>query len=162
MLLSNPLILCHPLLLLPSIFSSIRVFSFSMNRLFALIDQRIWASPSVLPMNIQGWIPLGLTDLIFFQPRGVTRVFSRTTVQKHQFFSAQTCFMVQLSYLYMTTGKTIVLTNWTSVSKVMCLLFNTLSSLVAQMVKSLPEMQVIQVQSLGWEHPLEKGNGNPL
>ena len=57
--------------------------------------------------------------------------------------------MVQLSYLYMTTGKTIVLTNWTSVSKVMCLLFNTLSSLVAQMVKSLPEMQVIQVQSLG-------------
>ena len=56
----------------------------------------------------------------------------------------------------MTTGKTIALTNWTSVSKVMYLLFNALSSLLAQMIKSLPAMQATQVQSLGWEHPLEK------
>ena len=56
----------------------------------------------------------------------------------------------------MTTGKTIALTNWTSVSKVMYLLFNALSSLLAQMIKSLPAMQATQVQSLGWEDPLEE------
>ena len=47
------------------------------------------ASPSVLPMNIQDWFPLGLTGLIFFQSKGLSRVFSNTTVQKHQFVGAQ-------------------------------------------------------------------------
>ena len=46
-------------------------------------------SAAVLPMNIQGWFPLGLTGLIFLQSKGLSRVFSNTTVQKHQFFSAQ-------------------------------------------------------------------------
>ena len=65
----NHLILCHPLLLLPSIFPSIRVFS--MSRLFASGGQSIGASASasVLPMNIQGWFPLGLTGLISLQSR---------------------------------------------------------------------------------------------
>ena len=49
------------------------------------------ASASVLPMNIQGWFPLGLTDLISLQSKGLSRVFSNTTVQRHQFFSAQPC-----------------------------------------------------------------------
>ena len=86
---SNHLILCHPLLLLPSIFPSIRVFSVSL--LFASGSQSIGASASaaVLPMNIQGWFPLGLTGLISLQSKGLSRVFSSTTVQKHQFFSAQ-------------------------------------------------------------------------
>ena len=56
----------------------------------------------------------------------------------------------------MTTGKTIALTLWTFVGKVMSLLFNMLSSLVAQRLKGLPAMQETWVRSLGWEDPLEK------
>ena len=69
--------------------------------------------------------------------------------------------MVQLSHLYMTTGKTIALTIWTFVGKEMSLLFNTLclsrASLVAQIVKNLPAVQETQVQSLGQEDPLQEG-----
>ena len=83
---SNHLILCRPLLLLPSILPSTRVFS--MSQLFTLGSQSIGASASasVLPMNIQGWFPLGLTGLISLQSKGLSRVFSNTTAQKHQFF----------------------------------------------------------------------------
>ena len=58
---------------------------------FASGDQSIGASasPSILPMNIQDWFPLGWTDLISLQSKGLSRVFSNTTVQKHQFFSCQ-------------------------------------------------------------------------
>ena len=86
---SNHLILCHPLLLLPSIFPNIRVIL--MSQLFASSGQSIGASASasVLLMNIQDWFPLGLTRLISLQAKGPSRVFSNTTVQKHQFFGAQ-------------------------------------------------------------------------
>ena len=60
--------------------------SLPMNWLFASGVQSIGASASVLPMNIQGWFPLGLTGLISLQSKGLSRVFSNTTVQKHQFF----------------------------------------------------------------------------
>ena len=65
--------------------------SFPMNQLFTSDGQSIGASSSasVLPMNIQGWFPLGLTDLISLQSKGLSRVFSNTTVQKHQFFGSQ-------------------------------------------------------------------------
>ena len=81
-------------------------------------------------MNIQGWFPLGSTGLVSLQSKGLSRVFSSTTVQKHQFFSAQPSLMVQLPYLYMPTEKTIALTIWTFVSKVMSLLLNMLSRFV--------------------------------
>ena len=86
---SNHLIPCRPLLLLPSIFPSIRVFSVS-----CLFGSGSWnigasASASVLPMNIQDWFPLGLTGLISLQSKGLSRVFSSTTVWKHQFFGPQ-------------------------------------------------------------------------
>ena len=86
---SNRLILCHPLLLLPVVFLSIRVFS--MSQLFASGCQSVGvsASASVLPVNIQDWFPLGLTSLIFLQSKGLSRVFSNTTVQEHQFFGTQ-------------------------------------------------------------------------
>ena len=86
----NHLILCHPLLLLPSIFTSIRVFS--NDWLFTSGGQSIEASDSasVLPMNTQDWSPLGWTGLISLQSNGLTRVFSSTTAQRHQFFSTQT------------------------------------------------------------------------
>ena len=88
---SNHLILCHHLLLQPSIFPSIKVFS--IESVFTSGGQSIEASASasasVLPMNIQDWFPLGWTCLISFQSKGLSWVFSNTTVQKHQFFCAQ-------------------------------------------------------------------------
>ena len=65
--------------------------SFQMSQFFASGCQsiRVSASTSVLPMNIQDWIPLGLTDWIILQSKGLSRVFINTTVQKHQFYSAQ-------------------------------------------------------------------------
>ena len=86
---SNHLILCRPLLLLPYIFPSIR--SFPVSQLFSSGGQSIGvaASTSVLPMNTQDWSPLGWTGWISLQSKGLSRVFSNTTVQKHQFFSAQ-------------------------------------------------------------------------
>ena len=121
---SNHLILYRPLLLLPPILPSIRVF-FPMSQLFASGGQSVGvsASTSVLPVNTQDW-SLGLTGWISLQSKGLSRVLSNTTVQKHQFFS------VQLSHPYMTTGKTIALTRWTFVGKIMSLLLNMLSRLV--------------------------------
>ena len=86
---SNHLVLCCPLLLFPSVFSSIRVFY--NNQLFASGGPSIGAttSLSVHPANIQDWFPLGLTSLIPLQSKGLSRVFSNTTVQNHQFFGAQ-------------------------------------------------------------------------
>ena len=85
----NHLTFCLPLLFLPSIFLSIRVFQVS--QFFASGGQRIGvsASASVLLMNIQDWFPLGWTGWIFLQSKGLSKVFSNTTVQKHQFFSVQ-------------------------------------------------------------------------
>ena len=84
---SNHLILCCPLLLLPSIFPASG--SFPVSWLFASGGQSFGASAWVLPMNIQGWFPLGLTGLISLQSQGLSRVFSSTIVQKHQFCSSQ-------------------------------------------------------------------------
>ena len=84
---SNHLILYCPLLLLPWICSSIRVFSDG--QFFTSGGQRIGASASVLPMNIRGWYPLGWTGWIASKSKGLSRVFSSTTAQKHQFFGVQ-------------------------------------------------------------------------
>ena len=99
---SNHLVLCRPLLLLPSIFPSIRVFS--NESLFAAGGQSIGvsASASILPMNIQDWLSSGLTGWISLQSKGLSRVFSNTTVQKHQFFGTQLSLQ---SNSHMTTGK---------------------------------------------------------
>ena len=77
----------------PQSFPSSR--SFSMSWLFASGGQRIGASASasVLPMNIQDWFPVGLTGLISLLSKGLSRVFSSTTVQRHQFFRAQPCLL---------------------------------------------------------------------
>ena len=86
---SNHLILCHPLLLLPSIFPSIRVFSSESVLLIRWPSTGASASASVFPMNIQNWFPLGLTGWISLQSKELSRVFSNTIVQKHQFFGTQ-------------------------------------------------------------------------
>ena len=85
---SNHLIFCCPLLLLPSIFPSIRVFS-NESALPGGQNIGVSASTSDFPMNTQDWFPLGWTGWISLQSKGLSRVFSNTTVQKHQFFSAQ-------------------------------------------------------------------------
>ena len=117
----------------PTITSSATLFSFCLqsfpasrsfpkSQFLASCGQSIRASvsASVLPMNIQGWFPVGLIGLISLQSKRLSRVFSSTTIWKHQFFSAQAS-LVQLSHPYMTTGKTIAFTRWTCVSKVMSL-----------------------------------------
>ena len=94
---SNHLILCHPLLFLPSIVPNIRL-SFLVSQVFPSCGQSIGvsASVSVLPMNIQDWFPWGLTGWISLQSKGLSSVFSNTTVQKHQFFLCSAFFIVQL------------------------------------------------------------------
>ena len=123
------LILCCPLLLLPSIFPRIRVFSSESVLHIRWQSIRVSSSVSVLPMNTQDWFPLGWTGLISLQSTELSRVFSNTTDQKHQFFSTQLSLWHN-SHPYMTTGKTISLTSWTFVGKVISLLVNMLSRLV--------------------------------
>ena len=82
------LILCHPLLL-PPIPPSIRVFSNESALCMRWPKYWVLASASVLPVNTQDWSPLGWTGWISLQSKGLARVFSNTTVQKHQFFSTQ-------------------------------------------------------------------------
>ena len=103
--------------------------SFQMSQLFASGDHSIGVSvsTSVLPMNTQGWSPLGLTGWISLQSKGLSKVFSNTTVQKHKFFGAQLSLW---SNSHMTTRKTIAMTRQIFVGKVMSLLFNMLSMLV--------------------------------
>ena len=96
---SNHLILFHPLLL-PSVFTRVRIFS--NESALHTIGQKIGASASVLPMSIHsGLISLGLTSLIFLQPKGLSRVFSNTTVQKYQFFSPQNAFVGKVMSLFL-------------------------------------------------------------
>ena len=86
---SNHLILWCPLLLLPSIFPSIRVFTNESALRIRWSNTGASASASVLPINIQDWFPLGSTGLISLQSKGFTRIFSNTTVWNHQFSSTQ-------------------------------------------------------------------------
>ena len=86
---SNHFILCCPLLLLLSIFPSTKVFSNESVLCIRWPKIGVSASTSVLLMSIQDWFPLGWTGWISLQSKGLSRVFSNTTVQKHQFFSAQ-------------------------------------------------------------------------
>ena len=88
-ILSNHLILCCPLFLLPSVFPSIKVFYNELAFHIRWPKYWIFSSVSVIPVNIQSWFPLGLTGLISLLSKGLSRAFSNTTVQKHQFFGTQ-------------------------------------------------------------------------
>ena len=129
--------ICHPLLLLPPIPPNIRVFSNEST--LHMRWPKYWSSsfsisPSNehLPMNTQDWSPLGWTGWIPLQSKGLKS--PSNTLQHHSSKSSilqhSAFFTVQLSHPYMTTGKTIALTRWTFVGKVMSLLFNMLSRLV--------------------------------
>ena len=126
---SNHLILCRPLLLLPSVFPASG--SFPMSQLFTLGGQSIGvsASASVLPMNIQGWFPLRLTGLISLQSKGLSRVFSNITVPKHEFFGSQPSFWTALTSIH-DYWKNHSFDYMDFCLKVMSLLFNMLPRLV--------------------------------
>ena len=95
--------------------------SFPMSQFFSSGGQSIGpsASASVLPMNTQDWSPLGWTGWISLQSKGLSRVFSNTTVQNASVLQCSAFFMVQLSHACMTTVKTIALTRRIFVGKVM-------------------------------------------
>ena len=124
---SSQLILCRPLFFLPPIPPSIRVFSNEST--LCMRWPKYWSSAlaSFLPKKSQGWSPSEWTGWISLQSKGFSRVFSNTTVQKHQFFGA---LPSSQSNSYMTTGKTIALTRQTFVGKVVSLLFNIFSRLI--------------------------------
>ena len=127
---SNHLILCRPLLLLPSIFPSIRVFS--NESVLHIRWPKYWSfSFNISPSNEHpGLISFRRDWLDLLAVQGTLKSLlqhhsSKATVLQHSAF-----FIVQLSHPYMTTGKTLVLTRWTFVGKVMSLFFNMLSRFV--------------------------------
>ena len=124
---SNHLILCHPLLLLPSIFPSIRVFSNEsviLNRW-----PKYWSfSFSISPSNEYSGLISFMMDLLdLLAVQGTLKSLLQHHSLKASILQCSAFFIVQLSHLYMTTGKTIALTRWTLVGKIMPLLFNMLS-----------------------------------
>ena len=110
-------------------FSYLQSFPPSVTQLFSSGGQSIGASASVLPMSIQDRFPLGLTGWISLQSKGLSSLLQHHS-SKASIFRRSAFFTVQLSHPYMTTGKTIALTRWTLVRKVMSLLLNILSKLV--------------------------------
>ena len=142
---SNHLILCHPLLLPPSIFPSIRVFS--NESALHIRWLKYWSfsfniSPSNEPPGLNSF-RMHWLDLLAVQ--GTLKSLLQHHSSKASILRRSAFFIVQLSYPYMTTGKTIALTRWTFVSKVMSLLFNMLSSLVT---KSLPRSKHLLISWL--------------
>ena len=120
--------------------------SFPVTWLFTEGGQSIGVSASspVLPMNIQGWFPLRLTGFISFQSKGLSRLFSSTTIKKYQFFCAQSSSPTSTHDYW----ETIALTIWTFVSKVMSLLFNTLSKFVIASLPRSKHLLISWLQSL--------------
>ena len=127
---SNHLILCRPLLLLPSIFPSIRVFS--NESALCLRRPKYWSfSFNLSPSNEHpGLISFRTDRLDLLEVQGTLKSVLQHHSSKVPIIQCSTFFMVQISHPYMTAGKTIALTRWTFVDKVMSLLFNMLSRLV--------------------------------
>ena len=127
---SNHLILCHPPLLLPSVFSSIRVFS--NESVLPIRWPEYWSfSFSISPSNeYSGLISFKMESLDLLAVQGTLKSLLQHHSSKASILQHSAFFIVQLSHPYMTTGKAIVLTKWTFVGKVTSLLFNMLSRLV--------------------------------
>ena len=121
---SKHLICCRPLLLPPSIFPSIRVFS--NESILHIRWPKYWSfSFSISPSNeYSGLISFRMDWLDLLAVQGTLKSLLQHHSSKASILQHSAFFMVQLSHLYLTTGKTIALTRWTFVSKVMCLLFN--------------------------------------
>ena len=127
---SNHLIFCYPLLFLPSIFPSIRVFS--NESVLCIKWPKYWSFRfSISPSNEHpGLISFKMDWLDLLAVQGTLNSLLQHHSSKASFLQCSAFFMVQLSHPYMTTGKTIALTRWTFFDKVMSLFFNMLSRLV--------------------------------
>ena len=129
---ANHLILCQPLLLLPSIFPTIRVFS---NESVLHIRWAKYWSFSISPSNeYSGLISFQIDWLDLLAVQGTLKSLLQYHSTKASVLQHSAFFIVQLSHPYMTTGKTTALTRWTFVGKVMCLLFNMLSRLIVAFI----------------------------
>ena len=138
---SSHLILCHPLLLTPSIFTSIRVFS--NESVLRIRWPKCWTvSFSISPSNeYSGLILFRMDWLDLLAVQGTLKSLLQHHSSKASILRCSAFFIVQLSHLYMTTGKTRALTRWTFVGKVMSLLFNVPSA--APAAKSLQSCQTL-------------------
>ena len=163
---------CHPAISSPDAFFSFchpsfpASGSFPVSQLFTSGGQSIGASASalVLAVNIQDWFPLGWTGWISLQSKGLSRIFSSTTVQKHQFFSAQSSLWSNSHIHAQLLEKTIVLTRWTFVINSVCVsipstlsyLFSFFLSLLLTLMcslnpfRGLPERPSSALLSLPW------------
>ena len=143
----NYLILCHLLLLLPSIFPSIRVFS--NESVLRIRWQKYWNfSLSNSPSNEHsGLISFRMDWFDFLLVQGTLKSLLQNHSSKASILQCSALFIVQLSHPYMTTGKTIALTRWTFVSKVMFLLFNILSGLVIAFLPRSKHLLISWLQS---------------
>ena len=124
---SNHLVLCGPLLLLPLNFPSIWFFSNKSGLCIKWPNIGASALSSIHPMNIHDWFHLWLTGLISLQSKGLSRIFSNTTVQKHQFFDTQPSLWSNCYMYAWLLKKALALTIWTFAGKVLSQLLNTLS-----------------------------------
>ena len=144
---SNHLILCHPLLLLPSIFPSIRVFS-SESALWIRWSEYWSFSFNISPSSEHpGLISFRMDWLDLLVVQGTLKSLLQHQSSKASILLCSAFFTVQLSHLYMTTGKTIALTRWTSGGKVMSLLFNMLSMLVITFLPRSKHLLISWLQS---------------
>ena len=125
---SSHLILCRPLLLLPSIFPSIRVFS--NESVLRIRWPKYWSFCISASNEYSGLISFGIDWIDLVAVQGTLKSVLQHQSLKISVLQHSAFFMIQLSHPYMTTGKTIALTRWTFVGQVMSLLFNMLSRLV--------------------------------
>ena len=144
---SNHLILCHPLLLLPSIFPSIRVFS--KRSVLRITWPKYWNfSFSISPSNgYSGLISFRMDWLDLLAVQGTLKSLLQHHSSKASVLQCSAFFIVQLSHPYVTTGKTIGLTRWTFAGKVMSLLFNMLSRLAIGFLPRIKHLLISWLQS---------------
>ena len=153
---SNHLIFCHPLLLQPSIFPSIRVFS--NESALHIRWPKYWNfSFNISPSSEHpGLISFRMDWLDHLAVQGTLKSLLQHHSSKASILWRSAFFIIQLSYPYMTTGKTIALTKWTFVGKVMSLLFNKLSRLVIAFLPRSKRLLISWLQSPSaviWEPP---------
>ena len=144
---SNHLIFCHPLLLLPPIFPSIRVFS--KKSVLCIRWPKYWSfSFNISPSNeYSGLISFRMEWLDLLAVQGTLKSLLQHPSSKASILQHSAFFMVQLSRSYMSTGKTIALTRWTFVGQVMSLLFNMLSRLVITFLPRSKRLLISWLQS---------------
>ena len=142
---SNHLILCHPLLLLPSVFPSIKVFS--SKSALCISWPSYWSFSISLSNQYSGLISFRSNWFDFLAVQGTLRSLLQHHSSKASDLRSSVFFTAQLSQLYMTTGKTIPLTTWTFVGRVLCLLFNALSRFVIAFLPRSKRLLISWLQS---------------